>query len=239
MAKKNNVKSKISTDSKMEITEVQEMAAQCWLVEFEGLRNEILNFQRMQNNLIWINISIVGTFLGIYFAYQSQPYKTDIILLAIPIVSSLLGICWVAHGWRISQIGHYIKHNIAPALQTLCHDKKIMGWEDEVRKGIGKGFFIYVRDILLLRVPRATGGGLVFVVSSVMGIVITAIGLGRTLITCHDWQITSVWWLGLILTLWFIISGYKLSHYWIKAGKDNTNKPSKVLKYKKEQDRSQ
>ena len=71
MAKENNVKSEISADSKMELSEVQKMAAQCWLAEFEGLRNEILNFQRMQHNLIWINISIIiGTLLAIYFAYR-------------------------------------------------------------------------------------------------------------------------------------------------------------------------
>ncbi|MBU4350473.1 MAG: hypothetical protein L6305_09185 [Actinomycetia bacterium] len=220
IAKENNVKSEISVDSKMKLSEVQKMAAQCWLAEFEGLRNEILSFQRMQHNLIWTNISIIGTLLAIYFAYQSD--KTDMILLAVPIVSSLLGVCWVAQGRRISQIGHYIKYNIAPALQTLCHDKKIMGWEDEIREGIETGFFIYVRDLLLLRVPRATGGGLIFVVSSVMGIVITAIGLGRALITCNKWQIASVWWVGLMLTLWFIVSGYKLGQYWIwiKAAKD-------------------
>jgi len=218
IAKENNVKSEISVDSKMKLSEVQKMAAQCWLAEFEGLRNEILSFQRMQHNLIWTNISIIGTLLAIYFAYQSD--KTDMILLAVPIVSSLLGVCWVAQGRRISQIGYYIKYNIAPALQTLCHDKKIMGWEDEIREGIETGFFIYVRDLLLLRVPRATGGGLIFVVSSVMGIVITAIGLGRALITCNKWQIASVWWVGLMLTLWFIVSGYKLGQYWIKAAKD-------------------
>lgn len=218
MSKENNVKSEISADSKMELSEVQKMAAQCWLAEFEGLRNEILNFQRMQHNLIWINISIIGTLLAIYFAYRSD--KTDIILLVVPIVSSLLGVCWVAQGRRISQIGHYIKHNIAPALQILSHDKKIMGWEDEIREGIETDFFIYVRDLLLLRVPRATGGGLIFVVSSVMGIVITAISLGRALITWNEWQIASVWWIGLILTLWFIISGYKLGQYWIKASND-------------------
>jgi len=218
MAKENNVKSEISADSKMELSEVQKMAAQCWLAEFEGLRNEILNFQRMQHNLIWTNISIIGTLLAIYFAYRSD--ETDMILLVVPIVSSLLGVCWVAQGRRISQIGHYIKYNIAPALQTLCHDKKIMGWEDEIREGIETDFFIYVRDLLLLRVPRATGGGLIFVVSSVMGIVITAIGLGRALITWNEWQIASVWWVGLILTLWFIISSYKLGQYWIKASND-------------------
>ena len=218
MAKENNVKSEISADNKMGLSEVQKMAAQCLLAEFEGLRNEILNFQRMQHNLIWINISIIGTLLAIYFAYQSD--ETDMILLVVPIVSSLLGVCWVAQGRRISQIGHYIKNNIAPALQALCHDKKIMGWENEIREGIETDFFIYVRDLLLLRVPRATGGGLIFVVSSVMGIVITAISLGRALITWNEWQIASVWWVGLILTLWFIISGYKLGQYWIKASKD-------------------
>jgi len=217
-AKENNVKSKISTDSKLELSEIQKMVAQCWLAEFECLRNEILNFQRMQHNLIWINISIIGTFLAIYFAYRSD--KTDMILLIVPIVSSLLGVCWVARGRRISQTGHYIKNNIAPALQTLCHDKKIMGWENEIREGIGTGFFIYVRDLLLLRVPRNTGGGLIFIVSSLMSIAITAVNLGNALLTWKKWQIVSVWWVGLILTLWLIISSYKLSQYWIKAVND-------------------
>ncbi|KPK23068.1 MAG: hypothetical protein AMJ70_04375 [Dehalococcoidia bacterium SG8_51_3] len=190
---------------------------QCWLAEFEGLRNLVLNFQRMQHNLIWVNISIMGAFLAIYFSYwQDKPDMT--LFLAIPIVSSLLGVYWVAQGRQTSQIGYYIKNKIAPALQTLCNDQKVMMWEDYIREGMGTRFSIYARDLVSLRVPRSIGG-LTFLVTFMAALIITAISLGRTFVSCYEWQIASVWWVGLILTLWLIISGYKLGQYWIKAGK--------------------
>lgn len=202
---KESLKSSETEDVKL--SKEQEMAVKCWLTEFEGLRNEILNYQRMQNNLIWTNIFIVGTIMGIYFSFMDN--KENVILLLIPIISSLLGICWIAHGWRISQIGHYIKSNIAPSLQSLCNDKKILGWEEYVREGIESSFWNYVCDLFLLRVPRATGGGLLFAVFSVMGIVITFKYKDVFYIRCF----------GVILTLWFMITGYKLVNYWIKDNK--------------------
>jgi len=214
MANEKNVKSEVSKGGKTELSDIQKVAAQCWLAEFEGLRNLVLNFQRMQHSLIWVNISVIGAILTIYFAYIN-----DItIFLAVPIVSSLLGIYWVSQGRQTAQIGHYIEGEIAPALQTLCHDQKVMVWEDYIREGMKTNFFPYVRDLVLLRVPRATGG-LTFAASSMTAVVVTAIGLGRTLITCNNWQIASAWWAGLILTFWLIISGYKLGQYWIRAGK--------------------
>ncbi|GAH23949.1 unnamed protein product, partial [marine sediment metagenome] len=111
---KKNVKSEVSKGGNTELTNVQKVTAQCWLAEFEGSRNLVLNFQRMQHNLIWVNISIIGAILATYFAYQQ-----DITLfLAVPIISSLLGIYWVAQGRQTTQIGHYIKDAIVPALQT-------------------------------------------------------------------------------------------------------------------------
>ncbi len=190
---------------------------QCWLAEFEGLRNLVLNFQRMQHHLIWVNISIIGAFLAIYFSYWSD--KTNMTLfLAIPIVSSLLGIYWVAQGRQTSQIGHYIKNNIAPALQKLCNDQRVMRWEDHIREGIGTSFCSYVRNLGSLRVPRATGG-LILLAPSVTALAITGISLGEKITSRNEWQIASVWWIGLILTLVLMILGYNLGQYWIKGDK--------------------
>ena len=48
-------------NEKADLSDAQKtMVAQCWLAEYEGLRNLTLNFQRMQHNLIWVNISAVG-----------------------------------------------------------------------------------------------------------------------------------------------------------------------------------
>jgi len=195
----------------------EKASIQVWISEFEGLRNLVLNFQRMQHNLIWVNISILGAIITIYYAYWQD--KSDMTLfLIIPIVSGLLGIYWVSQGRQTAQIGHYIEGKIAPALKKLCHSRNIMGYETYIRSGMKEGALYLIFDAICLRIPRAIAG-VTFVVSSIIGLVITGINLAKTLLCFNEWQVAFLWWVGLIITLYLISSGIYLGYYWRKVGK--------------------
>ena len=202
-----NIKSEALQAEKVKLSEAQKtIVAQCWLAEFEGLRNLVLNFQRMQHNLIWVNISAVGVILATAISWNM------VILLAIPFVSSLLGLYWVAQGTQTSQIGHYIRDRIAPALQTLCSSQEVMGWETHIRAEmkdrLKKRRIFQILNPLLI--PRATGG-LIFVIPCLVGLGLTA----KELLVPDQWEIKAVWVVTLILTLVLIFFGYWSGQYWI------------------------
>ena len=208
---KNSINSEASQPKKEQPPEAQETGlVQCWLAEFESLQNEKFNYQRMQHNLIWVNVSVLGAILTIYFAYW--PDKANMALfLAVPIISSLLGIYWVAQGRQTSQVTHYVRDRIAPALQTLSGDPKVIGWEDYVRAEIGNMLKRTKLPQVLapVLIPRAVGG-LIFVISCLVGLALS----GKELILTEQWQIKALWALGCILTLFLIVIGYWLGQYW-------------------------
>jgi len=198
----------------------QKEAVQCWLAEFNNLRNELLNFQQMQHSLIWVNISVIGAVVTVYFTYLRQ--ENFLVFLAIPIVSGLLGLYWVAQGRQTVKAGRYIYQHIRPALQRLCQDEEVMVWEEFIRREIETTFPKYVIDILSLRVPRAVAG-LTFALPSFIAVVVIATDFRSGLIQSESWQVAIIWWLGLILTIGLIIAGLKLGQYWKAAvpRKDN------------------
>jgi len=185
---------------------LRQAAVQCWLAEYESLRNHIVNFQRMQHNLIWVNISAAGIILtaAIYLDMM-------ILLLAMPFVSSLLGLYWVAQGIQTSHIGLYIRDKIAPALQELSLNHEVMGFESHVRTGktsrLSKNRFFKIFKPLLI--PRAAGG-LFFVITSFVGLGFT----GNELLEPNQWEIKVIWLIALIFTFFLIGIGYWSGHYW-------------------------
>ena len=180
---------------------------QCWLAEFEGLRNLILNSQRMQHNLIWVNTSAIGAIVAAVIQLNNPT-----VLLALPIISGLLGIYWVGQGTQISEMGHYVKDKIAPALQTICHNQEVMGWEAHIRPEIAAtGIKKRLSEILgPFRLPRAIGG-FTFIVSCVFGLATTFNAFTRL----EHLQTTVLWISGLILTLYLGISGLMMGRHWI------------------------
>ena len=191
------------------LSDTQKEAARCWFAEFNSRHNEILNFQQMQHSLIWVNLSVIGAIITVYFIYWQQ--RDFLVFLAIPIVSGLLGLYWVGQGRQTAEAGHYIHQQIRPALQTLCNDEGVMGWEEFMRRGMGTTFRRYVADIVSLRVPRVAGG-LAFALPS-----IAAVGLTATNLKCGSWQVILIWSVGLVLTIWLMIVGWRLGKYWITA----------------------
>jgi len=206
---------KTPKDKGNDLSDVQKLAAQCWLAEFESQRNLVLNCQRMMHNLIWINISIIGAIWTVYFAYLKDT-EDMALFLAIPIVSSLLGIYWCAQGLQITQMGGYIKQKIARELRKLSQDDTVMRWEDYVRKDIKTDFRSYVKLLLHSRAM----GGLIFVVSSSIALAITKFILSEETTIPNKWELTTVWFIGLTLTVILILMGFYLLVAWINAGKE-------------------
>jgi len=184
-------------------------AVQCWLAEFNSLRNQVVSSQQIQHNLIWVNISVIGAITTVYFTYWHE--RDLLVFLAIPIVSGLLGLYWVNQGRQTAEIGHYIHQRIRPALHRLCHDEEVMGWDEFIRTGIERTPRTHVTDTLSLRVPRAVAG-LTFALPCLV-----AVGLTATNLKCASWQVALIWSVGLVLTIWLMIAIWRLGRYWIAA----------------------
>ena len=184
-------------------------AVQCWLAEYNSLRNQVLNSMQIQHNLIWVNISVVGAIITVYFTYWQE--RDFLVFLAIPVVSGLLGLYWVNQGRQTAEIGHYIHQRVRLALQRLCHDEGVIGWDEFIRKGIERTSRTYVTDTLSLRVPRAVAG-LTFALPCLI-----AVGLTATNLKCASWQVALIWSVGLVLTIWLMIASWRLGIYWMAA----------------------
>ena len=212
----NDIKSEALQAEKVKLSEAQKtIVTQCWLAEFESLRNQILNYQQMQHNLIWINISAVGIILtATLTASIYWDWDWVIILLAMPFVSSLLGLSWVAQGIAISTAGHYVRQRVAPALQTLCLSPEVMGWEVHIRTNlkerVNKRRLFRILNPLLI--PFGSGAS-IFVLSCLIGLGFT----GTEVMMFNQWQIRALWGLAFILTLVLIVSIYWGSQHWIKS----------------------
>ena len=212
MDNKENIQKDINSEDlqakKTEATEAQkEIAIKCWLSEFESLQNEKVNYQRMQHNLVWVNISA----LGIILTAITAEYLDILTLLALPFISGLLGLYWVTNGIQTSWVTHYVQDRIAKELNTLSGGQNVMEWENYARSEVEsiiskKGVSVIVSP---LSIPRAAGA-LVFVGSCLLGLGLT---VEKAFENCQ-WEIIALWVGGCLLTLYLIVGGCWLGLYW-------------------------
>jgi hypothetical protein len=104
---------------------------QCWLEEYKSLRSEIEQRQTSIRYLVILNITAIGTILTLVF---SKTESFWLLLLVIPVFAGILGMLTFIHSRKISQLAQYIRFVIKPALGSITHNNKILGWENFVRK---------------------------------------------------------------------------------------------------------
>ena len=113
---------------------------QVWLEEYKSLRNEIEQRQISIRYLVTLNIVALGTILGLVVSNIENNW---LLLLIVPALGGILGMLTYINSRKISQLAHYIRFKIRPALTKLTHAKKILGWEDFVRDIEGEKFTLF------------------------------------------------------------------------------------------------
>lgn len=126
------------------------------LTEYEKLRDEIQRRSRDQLFSITISIASVGTITGVAIKDISTNY---LLLLMIPWILAVFGICWLDHAIFISRIGLFIKSQIeTKKMKSLFSNntEDLLSWEryiDEKRKRGKVEFIIFFLPLFYFIIP--------------------------------------------------------------------------------------
>ena len=99
------------------------------LEEYKALKSEQLSRIKLRDTLIYISLGIFGAIFS--YAMFSEGNDKSIVLLMLPTVSLILAWTYVVNDEKISHIGKYVRHELAPKLRELVgkDDPIIFGWE--------------------------------------------------------------------------------------------------------------
>lgn len=121
----------------MENTTPQIELAPSQLAEFEALRKEIENRSNAQHQLITLNLTAIGTFLG--FVLSS---RADLkLLLLLPILAPAIGLLYLDHAVVIGLMGSYIQNTFG------------YNWEKTIRtreRDVPSRFLVFGIPIILI-----------------------------------------------------------------------------------------
>jgi hypothetical protein len=96
------------------------------LAEYEQLKNEQRQRIGVRDNFLYAALVAAGTALA---AGQWLPGEVRFrILLALPPVAVALGWTYLANDVKVTQIGGYVRHHLAPALAEAT-GRPALGWE--------------------------------------------------------------------------------------------------------------
>jgi peptidoglycan/LPS O-acetylase OafA/YrhL len=185
----------------------EEVIINCWLEEYRTLMREIDIYFGYMRYMVILNISALGTFSGIVLS-DFEKYK--LMLLIIPILSSMIGFLVYASSKRISQFGHYVWDKIAPRLAALTCDSQVLGLEEYLREEERK-------KNAILRPFSLSGFSLItFLIPSILAVIFAAKPAFHT--GC-GW--TVFWCIGLLLTILLIIAHVDERRHWFGTKKEH------------------
>jgi hypothetical protein len=107
---------------------------QAILAEYNALRFEIQNRSNSQSHILEIHLTTLALIIGFILSY---PQHLKLLILVIPIESSIFGLWYLFHKFSIEEIGDHIRTKIEPRVNELvrCH---AMLWENYGMRDITK-----------------------------------------------------------------------------------------------------
>jgi hypothetical protein len=148
--------------------------------EYSGLRSEIDRRSGEQFQLLSLSLTVFGVIVGISFAKDSTEWGTRLLLLP-PILSSLMGLLWLDHDRAILAIGAYVGEELWPDEPVPSFERTKKHYRPQISTTL-LGFLGPV--LLVFQLPA--------------GFCLYAL--------CQKGETSSVWWLGLSLSLVFLIT---------------------------------
>ena len=136
----------------MDYSELLQLQLQTILAEYAALKSEIQYRTGFQNHLVRMHFIFLGTILA---ADLSNILTIKKSLLLVPIESSLFGLWYFDCGFRILEIGVYIRKCIETHVYKILGKNeispKIMIWKSEFGKGFNNDpFAIEVCSLILI-----------------------------------------------------------------------------------------
>lgn len=136
----------------MDYSELLQLQLQTILAEYAALKSEIQYRTGFQNHLVRMHFIFLGTILA---ADLSDILTIKKSLLLVPIESSLFGLWYFGCGFRILEIGVYIRKCIETHVYNILGKNeispKIMIWRSEFGKGFNNyPFAIEVCSLILI-----------------------------------------------------------------------------------------
>ena len=99
------------------------------LAEYQALRAEIQARSAAQSTMMQLTITALGALAALSFTQ----YGDRVMLLLIPVISTILGLVWLDHAANISNIGDFIMQHLWPALRAASQAEKLPDYEAAVR----------------------------------------------------------------------------------------------------------
>jgi hypothetical protein len=107
---------------------------QAILAEYNALRSEIQNRSNSQSHILEIHLTTLALIIGFILSY---PQHLKLLILVIPIESSIFGLWYLFHKSSIEEIGDHIRNEIEPMVNELVRCKA-MFWEKYDKRDITK-----------------------------------------------------------------------------------------------------
>lgn len=160
------------------------------MAEFSDLRGEIQNRSSAAWTLVSLNATATAAILGFVLSDKADPR----LLLALPIVSSALGMLFIDHAYNINNLGSYINKRVRPVVREASGSTRLLGYEEAMDT--------YEENKLLRFIPFGLPLTILF-----SGVPLASLGFAiKSLDAGWAW---AVWALGLVLaatqlTLWVL-----------------------------------
>jgi hypothetical protein len=101
-------------------------AGQLLIVEYERIKEEQKARIGFRDNLLYVTLTAMAAVIVAAVPGRQGPAM----LLLLPPVSAILGWTYLANDAKISEIGHYIRSELAPRLATMAQTADpVFGWE--------------------------------------------------------------------------------------------------------------
>ena len=199
--------------TKKTTSEHQNITAQSWLSEYQSLTRFALANWRQRYILVGLNIAAMGTLISLAISTKAPHF-----IAVLSLVSSALGIIWVAESrWGI-KLDNYVRDNIAPAMRALSQDSTVFR-ATEIRAAWTQNYWELFKNIFTGGAAGAITGLLIFFAPSTVSLGMS-IYEGTTKLEWQPWYFAVLVIADGFLLAILIISGHKLFEEWKEKPED-------------------
>lgn len=173
-------------------------AREVHLAEYNRLKEEQCVRIKTRDNFIYVMLAVAASVA--YFAFDGTTARHSA-LLVLPVACFVLGWTYLANDWKVSEIGQYLRTDLAAALNsTVGPGIGSLGWETLHREHVHRRRRKIVQAVVDLTTfcvsgvaavvaywVMAPGAPILFVVISCVELAALFL-LGFEIIRCVDWQ---------------------------------------------------
>ncbi len=101
-----------------------QLLIECWLEEYKSIRSEIEHHLSSMRLLFILNLTASAAI----YSFSFTVFHSAQLVWLIPILSSILGLIFLSHCIRVSNLNDHIDDDLVPKIQKICNDPSAFGW---------------------------------------------------------------------------------------------------------------